>query len=49
MHINVHVRLQYIIYFFFGQIKAFFFSKRFLFQPHVHQITAADTMIRFWS
>ena len=34
---------------FFGQIKAFIFSKRFLFQPNVHQITAADTMIRFWT
>ena len=24
MHINVHIRLQYIILSFFGQIKAFF-------------------------
>ena len=49
MHINVHVSLQYIILSFFGQIKAFIFSKRFLFQPNVHQVTAADTMIRFWT
>ena len=45
MHISVQVSLQYL--FLFGQIKASFFSKRFLFQPNYDQICSnvADTMI----
>ena len=46
MHISVHVSLQYIYLSFLGQIKAFF-SKRVLFQPNIHHINAADTMIQF--
>ena len=43
MHISVHVSLHYLSL--LGQIKAFYFPKRFLFQPNYHQINVADTMI----